>query len=1318
MAEKRHSTLDLPADLELYLAPDLWRKLSRGTPQRGALIQAQDRLRSLRYLLSTFIPSNLVQEKMQRPVPGLVRGEMLTGSLLFSDVSGFTALSERLSVLGPEGAERLTATMNDYFATMLEILAWSGGILLKFAGDAMLVYFPAQENDQQAQWAVRVGVRMLASMPKFSHIETPLETISLKMKVGIATGQFLSASIGSRQRMEYAVLGEAISQTMGAEGAATGPGQLVINQTTANCLDESFALQKQVPGYFLVDMENFAEPGNYEIKAEKRRARGAIPFDASPEAIIAQMQDTLDQIHALRPYIADELVERIVAQAQRLRFDSEFLAPTVLFCNFDGLETLLDLWGKQGASRVTNLLSAYFIAISDVINRYGGIISRIDPYSKGTKLLALFGAPVSHQDDPLRAVRAALMMNTELENLNQRWSQKFARHLPDDWQGPLIQHRIGITTGETFAGPVGSSTRREYTVMGDDVNLSARLMGVAKMRQILISQPVYQAVNHYFFHTELTPIKVKGKSQPISIYQVDGPRTNTLLNRVRERGNLVGRTDELAQAEKLLQQALSGTCTALTIQGLAGIGKSHLADTLLQQALSQGVEVLSYQCNAYNAQISYACWSGIVRSLAGITSTDPLYLHNEKFQRLLTRLNIADQHAEPLANLIGLDYSAQSRETLTTETPPANMGAADDSLLENISRPKSSRRRGSSLDLLGQLEKRQNFETSQIGFRVPTRLTSAEQELLLHALTRLLSQLLTKSPVVLFFEDADWMDEASRSVLPRLQKLLGTAPLMFILAQRSEQEQPVSKLAVWETITLGPLDNVATSQLVADVLTSNLAEIVHQHSHGSPLFIRQIAYWIQQTWQISTTDVINALQTSDILQNLVLSSLDSLPENQRQIARISSVIGEEFRAGELQALLPTSIDTVTLYNDLRALVEARFITLVEAGVDPRYAFQQKLVRDVLYNSLPFARRRELHAKMAKYLSSAPSQRSQIHSKISAFLDVGASSNPAQDALIIAHHYEAAEKWDLAAKSLLTAAEHLEEQVAYAEAIKTYQRALDDLDQYPAGEKHNSLKITLTVGKGDSAFWVEDYALAAQNYQMALAMEDQAVLKRKLALILPLQGKAIEARQLLEEQEETLETEQSLATVATQTWLLWRSDDEAAVGWIEKCLSLLPSHLNDWSRGVAALLHDFGAHWEDAISTYQAIDQPVGVGLATIRLGDKYLHAGDEAEALERYLAATEMWNSLPEGEREPALALAYFRQAEANWRMKNGELARTCLNEAHDLLEVCPASIGEEGRKLVASSLEMINTQNKKPWPTWRWQVYDDLFRIKLLFKK
>ncbi len=1316
----RHSDLEYPAHIENYLPPDLWRKLSSGKPQRRLLIKALDRLRSLVYLLSTFIPSNIVQEKMKQAVPGLVRGEMLSGSLLFADVSGFTALSERLSTLGPEGAERLTAIMNDYFVAMLNIVASSGGILLKFAGDALLVYFPEQEHNQQAQWAVRAGMRMLRQIDEFANIETPAETTSLKMKVGVSTGEFLSASVGSAKRMEYAILGDAISGTMAAEGASSGPGQLVITQSAAECLDSTYKLKPAAPGFHLVELFADEDIDDFEIKAERRRARGTIPLDASPEALVAQMAETLDQILALKPYIADELVERIIAHAQARKVESEFLTATVLFCNFIGPESLIEIWGHAGVSRVINVLSAYFNAVSDVITRYGGIITRIDPYSKGTKLLALFGAPVSHQDDPLRAVRAALMMNVELEVLNERWRKRIARHLPADMDEPLIQHRIGITVGETFAGQVGSINRREYTVMGDDVNLSARLMGVSQMGQILISQPVFEAVASFFFLTKLSPIRVKGKSDPIPIYQVDGPRTDTLLNRVKQRGKLVGHEDELARGEELLDRFLSGECVSLIIQGPAGIGKSHLADVLLQHAISSGAEVLSYQCNSYNAEISYACWSGILRSLAGITSTDPILLHKDKLGRLIRDLEIPDQHVPHLARLVGLTANDLSKlyRSLESEHEPE----AEEDILRDIIRGKRVRKRGRGLDLLNQLEDGQSFKTSQMGFQIPARLTPKEQESLCDALSGLLMQVLSRSPLVLFFEDAHWMDGASRKLLPKLREKLTSESLLILSSQRGEEDQSHEG----EIIHLQPLDEGGTSRLVAEVLVSDLTDIIHQHSKGNPLFIREILAWVQQTWQISTSEVVSALQTSDVLQKLVLSNLENLPESQRELARIGSVIGEQFRVGEMQALLPSSVDTVTLHNDLRALTEAGIVSLIEAGIDPRYSFEQKLVRDILYQSLPFARRRELHTQLAEYLLSPTTQRSALHEKIGAFLNASAASNPLQDAKIVAFHFEAAENWAKAAHSLKDVASHLLDQGAHAEAIQTYERAQYSLKNLPTAEIGQDLRFLeqkILGGKGDAALLSGEYPQAVSAYKAALAIgvdaetpENMADLQRKLALVLPMVDQPQEAEKILQEMLLIeMGSPQNLAIAATLAWLLLRADKDEASTWIAKSNAYLPDDPDPWSLGVGALLADLNGQWEAAIQQYIPIDQPVGAALASIRLGDQQLRDREDG-ALEQYHNAQSIFGELLEGEREIGLALVNYRLAEFAWHEGDMDASRECLKKVESLLDACPTMIREEGRELILRALEIISKGGTEAWPGWHWGSYDDRYKIGLLF--
>jgi predicted ATPase len=163
---------------------------------------------------------------------------------------------------------------------------------------------------------------------------------------------------------------------------------------------------------------------------------------------------------------------------------------------------------------------------------------------------------------------------------------------------------------------------------------------------------------------------------------------------------------------------------------------------------------------------------------------------------------------------------------------------------------------------------------------------------------------------------------------------------------------------LWETIPLKPFTLAETSALVAHILVSDLAHIIHEQSKGNPLFVSEISHWIKTTRKISAEDLGKVLTESDILQKLVLSSLEGLTEVQRDIARAASVIGDEFRISQVQALMEAKLDPVTLSNNLSEAGADPRHQPAEAGVDARYAFQQSLVRDVLYNSLPFARRRE------------------------------------------------------------------------------------------------------------------------------------------------------------------------------------------------------------------------------------------------------------------------------------------------------------------------------------------------------------------------
>ncbi len=1364
--------LKIPAELEGYLPPDTWRKLNSPTPRRGVLLNALERLRSIQYLVSTFLPAHLVQEKLRRPVPGLVSGQVLQGSLLFSDVSGFTAMSERLAQLGPQGAERLTEVMNRYFGVMLEILAWSGGILIKFAGDAMLVYFPEQPEGAQARQAARAGMRMLRAMRQFEDLETPSEKVSLRMKIGLASGEYLAASIGAASRMEYAILGPAVSRVMGAESASSGPGQLIVDEPTLRLLGSDFSPTPQAPGFFLVQAES-AELGDFEIQAEPRRARSAITWNASPQALVAQMQVTVRQVQALSPYLATELVERVIAHAQQRQVKSEFRPTTVLFINFTGAEALLELWGAEGAARLTSLLSAYFNAMQAVIARYGGIVSRIDPYASGTKMLVLFGAPVSHEDDTRRAVSAALAMNLELEAVNDRLRQKFARYLPASLAGPLLQHRVGITCGITFAGQVGAATRREYTVMGDEVNLAARLMSAARPGQVLASPAVYAAVQADFIFTPLPPIRVKGKSKPIAVVQVDGPRDHTLDTRIAQRGPLVGRQAELARARELLERTLDGRPSLLVLQGPAGIGKSHLADAVLQPALAAGDEaapphpplrLLSTQCQSYNLATPYAAWGSLLRGLAGITLLDLPQVYPDKLQRFVSQLELDPAVAASLGRLMGLAQvrSAPEDEPLAASEAPA--GAETAAAEFTLGSPRARRKASSAgaSDLLQRLVETKTNEAGVVWQTLPAELKGQERRQVYAQVLTLLERLMQTGPLVLFIEDAHWLDGPSQDLLRYAFSHMEHAPLFVLLARRSaaesdrlgaafpsDAETGLASLGV--LLPLAPLDAQGTHDLVASILVTELAQLIHQQSGGSPLLAEQITQWIQRTRKVGAEDLRQVLQDSDILQKLVLSSLETLTEAQRETARIAAVIGSEFRISELQAVASSSgseVDPVTLSSHLRSLTEAQLLAMRASGVDARYAFQQSLVRDVLYNSLSFERRRALHGQVAQFLSaeaaartgpaSSAERRSAVHQRIAAFLEPDAVQNQAQQSERIAQHYELALQYLPAGQHLLAGAQQARASQDFNRAAALYQRGLDCLGKLGSEEGHTeipALQARLLIGSADMALHAGNYSSALAAYQAARSLpsaELPAELLARLAtcqaLLLPAPvgpGSLEEAAALLasafqtlpfftQPEEDAAVSEGTLATTAALAWTYTRLGSPEAAAWLERSQALVRRCSGPWVRKVKALLQDLAGAAEPAQEAYLSLGLHTGAALVAMRRGEQRLDAQDFGTAGEEFQRAADLWNGR---KKEPGgLFYARFRQAEVHWRSGEASAARSALNEAQGILPQVLPALRSEGRSAVRAAARLLDGKARK-WPPIDWQYFEDAFYINLLFR-
>jgi adenylate cyclase len=437
----------------------------------------------------------------------------------------------------------------------------------------------------------------------------------------------------------------------------------------------------------------------------------------------------------------------------------------------------------------------------------------------------------------------------------------------------------------------------------------------------------------------------------------------------------------------------------------------------------------------------------------------------------------------------------------------------------------------------------------------------------------------------------------------------------------------------------------------------------------------------------------------------MLSRLDSLPLGQRDTLQAGSVAGVEFRYGEVRALVPGTTDESSLRARLAALESGRLLLLAREGTEAQYAFRQTLVREIGYRSQSLARRRELHGKLAEYLSASYG---------------GQGSDQAGQAEVLAHHYEQAERPLPAARYLLLSAGNACRRYAHRQGRGFLDRALAAFEILPAEQRDSEaegLLVQVHEARGDLALLAADFEAAAVAYKAARAVLENGALptsvQLKLALVLAVQGEAEAAEALARQAWERAEAGQELACAATRAWLAWRRGDDQAGRWIETSVALAAAEPGSWAAGIGALLADLGGDGAAAREAYLALDQLPGAALVACREGDVHLQAGEMDPALEWYDRAAGWWQA--EGDAW-GLALARYRQAEAYVSTGDLAAARSALEEAQDLLAAAPAAAAEDA-EVVRGALDGLELGQGPAWSSWCWQRYDDLFRISLLFR-
>lgn len=1159
-AARALTLIDLQPRLRRFLPANLQRRLGLDDdplpdPGLGTLTEAAGTLRSLYHSLTTYVPHCLVERVEQDPVPGLVRGTFLDGTVLFADISGFTRMSARLGQQGPAGAEELTDIVNHYFSEMLDILARSGGDLLKFAGDAMLAYFPAfrREGETEVDWAIRAGLRMQRAMTAFQLIETSQGAFPLHMKVSLASGRFLAAQVGTDERMEFGVLGPAVQAVMAADGVAES-GQVIVAPSTRPRVRSEFVARPHHDDFLAVEVDQPFELDDFELRTVGRRSVFLPAREVS--ALLRQIGEELDRLASLAPYLAPELVDRLVAGGKQRRVESEYRATTILFSNFAGPENYFaDVVHRgDGAQILTTVLDHYFSQAQKIIADHGGVISRLDPYNWGSRLLVLFGAPVTHEDDPQRAVATALAIRDHLPDIDAIARSTLARHgVPVSADVPIFRQRAGITLGTTFAGEAGSRNRREYTVMGDEVNMAARFVVASQPGQILLSQRVQKRVGPGFLLRAHDPVRVKGKSEPVLVYEARGRRRVTPMD-VRPHAPLYGRDHEMQVAQAALDDVVAGQGRILILEGDAGMGKTRLAQEIAARAMDRGCLVLWGTAVGYGDAPPYAPWREILADLLQIApGTRIVELENR-----LRALGLKDDTIRlALVDVLGIVLSTSDASFVTTHWAEGEALSPERSIFQRVQDRLAVTTTGTSTALnLWTLasERAQEGETSLD--TLEAHISALRERRTRMGLATLLECSATQTPLLLIFEGAHWMDDASWALLESLASQLVGWPILTLvlvrpvgLAARRDCQHLLGEKVEARCLPLDNLDRTAAAALAqahlgVAYLPDSVSDLLYARSQGNPLFLEELVHALREQGHLDVdpTDsqlaILQALtETPTTVSGVILSRIDQLPAGEQRVLKNASVIGREFLHDVLGHLVLQTMSPEALDDCLGALIRHRFIVELDTGAHRAFAFLHGLTQEVTYESLSLAERHLLHAAIGERLEVLFADELLAHCEE------------------LALHLGRAQVPDKAAIYLLMAGDKARSQGAYDRAQYYYRTALDVGDEDPtrAARAHEGL--------GDVWRFRSEYesALVAYSRALDLSPPDAALVARvrgQRGLVSPLAGRADLAVPDLEAGIATLAGEWRASLMGCRAWHAWQAGDATAAGqWCDQALAL-------------------------------------------------------------------------------------------------------------------------------------------------------------------
>ena len=648
---------------------------------------------------------------------------------------------------------------------------------------------------------------------------------------------------------------------------------------------------------------------------------------------------------------------------------------TVLFADLSGFTALSE---RLDPEEIRAFQNALFEMLARTITRYDGFVEKF----VGDAALAVFGAPVAHEDDPARACNAALDMLDGGAALNQAWAGRLGQ--------PIALH-VGIHTGPVVAGNLGGAAGDAYAVTGDAVNTTARLLAAAAPGTILVSEATHALVRHRFAFDPAGELALRGKVEPIVVHRLLAPlaqpgsaRGLAALGLVAP---LVGRTDELAQLLGTFVQMQRGQAQIVRLVGEAGIGKSRLIAEFLARLDADGAlagtAVRRAACSSLG-EPTYGVFGALFREAYQVDAADSLDVARQKLAAGLQALGAQDQEARAIAPV--LSYV---------------------------------------LGLEGEVHS--NIEPEQLRRQIAL------------AARALIERRLDKEPLLIVVEDLHWADIASVDLLHQVIDQLTDRPLMLLLSHRPDTRPPLVVRTAQSIIRVAPLSPDETRTLVAGLfgasvdVVERLQDFIATRAGGNPFFAEEIVrslvgkgVLVRQGDRWSCTAACETVDIPPTLHGLLLSRVDGLPAAGRRLLQEAAVLGAEFD----EALLRAVASVAGIFEaTLDRLVEADFVQAVgHAPEGGRHRFTHALVHEAVYQNLLLSSRTAIHERVGRALEHA----------------VGPHPERLSDLEALGHHWSLSPDKPRGARYLVAAGDWARAVYANDDAILHYERALRTL----------------------------------------------------------------------------------------------------------------------------------------------------------------------------------------------------------------------------------------------------------------------------------